>query len=425
MAFDLRRWLARRVYYGWVVVGACLLASMATFGTSYTFSVFFDALLGEFAVGRGPLGFVFGLQTALLFAGGLGAGRAVDRYGGRRVAAVAGAMLVTGLTWAALARSYLELLAAFGMLAGLGMGGLYVVGFATVPQWFERRRGTASGIAAAGTGVGLVTLPGAADRLISSVGWRTALLAVAGAAGLLALLVVLLFADRHADVGADPTVEFADGADPTVEFADGADGVAAPSPELSAATSETIRSGPFLLVFLGWTFIYAPIYVLLSHVVLYAADAGFGRSTGVFAITVLGVTIVLARLGVGALSDRIGRVVTFVASGSLAGLALLALPLAPTATAFLGGVVAFAVGYSGTGSLLSSMLADLFGNEGLNTMFGASSLAFGVAGLAAPPLAGYWFEAAGGYGPAFGSFGVIGLVGAGCILLAARLARGD
>jgi len=414
MGFAPRRWLADRVYYGWVVVGACLLASMAAFGTSYTFSVFFDALLEEFAVGRGPLGFVFGLQTALLFAGGLGAGRAVDRYGGRRVAAVAGAMLVTGLTWAALARSYLELLAAFGVLAGLGMGGLYVVGFATVPQWFERRRGTASGIAAAGTGVGLVTLPGAADRLISSVGWRAALLAVAGVAGLLALLVVLLFADRHADVGADPAVE----------FADGADGVTAPSPEVSAATRGTIRSGPFLLVFLGWTFIYAPIYVLLSHVVLYAADAGFGRSTGVFAITVLGVTIVLARLGVGALSDRIGRVVTFVASGSLVGLSLLALPLAPTATAFLGGVVAFAVGYSGTGSLLSSMLADLFGNEGLNTMFGASSLAFGVAGLAAPPLAGYWFEAAGGYGPAFGAFGVVGLVGAGCIRLAARLTRG-
>ncbi|MEF8842111.1 MAG: MFS transporter [Haloarculaceae archaeon] len=422
MAFDPRRRLASRVYYGWVVVGACLLAAMATFGTSYTFSVFFDAFIAQFDVGRGPLAFAFGLQTALLYLGGVGAGRAIDRYGGRRVAAVAGAMLVTGLAWAALARSYLELLVAFGVLAGLGMGGLYVIGYATVPQWFERRRGTASGIAAAGSGVGLVTFPGAADSLIASVGWRAALLAVAGGAGLLALLVVLLFADRHADVGADPAVEFEDGG--AGGTGTGADGVATPSSERSTETRETIRSGPFLLVFLGWTFIYAPIYVLLSHVVLYATDAGFGRSTGVFAITVLGATIVLARLGVGALSDRIGRVVTFVASGSLVGLALLALPLAPTPTAFLGGVVAFAVGYSGTGSLLSSMLADLFGNEGLNTMFGASSLAFGVAGLAAPPIAGFWFEAAGGYGPAFAAFGLVGVAGAGCVLLAARLRRG-
>ncbi|MEF8791841.1 MAG: MFS transporter [Haloarculaceae archaeon] len=413
MPLDLRRRLAGRVYYGWVVVGACLLAAMATFGTSYTFGVFFDAFIAEFGVGRGPLAFVFGLQTALIYVGSVGAGRAIDRYGGRRVAAVAGLLLSAGLGWAALARSYLELLAAFGVLAGLGMAGLYVVGYATVPQWFERRRGTASGIAAAGSGAGLVTLPGVADSLIASVGWRQALLVVAGAAGLLAVLVVLLFADRHADVGADPAVE----------FADGADGVAEPSPEPADGTRATLLSAPFLLVFLGWMFIYAPIYVLLSHVVLYATDAGFGRSTGVFAITVLGLTIVLARLGVGALSDRVGRVPTFVASGGLVGLALLALPLAPSAPVFLGGVVVFAVGYSGTGSLLSSMLADLFGNEGLNTTFGASSLAFAVSGLAAPPLAGYWFEAAGSYAPAFGAFGAVGVLGAGSVLLAARTTR--
>lgn len=413
MVPDPRRGLADRVYYGWVVVGACLLAATATYGTSYTFSVFYDAFIEQFSVGRGPLAFVFGLQTALIYVGGVGAGRAVDRYGGRRVAAAAGVLLVAGLGWAALARSYLELLAAFGVLAGLGMAGLYVVGYATLPQWFERRRGTASGIAAAGTGVGLVTLPGAADSLIASVGWRTALLAVAGAAGLLALLVVLMFADRHADVGADPAVEFEDDtATP-----------AAPSPGVAGA-SETIRSWPFLLVFLGWTLVYAPVYVLLSHVVLYATDAGFGRRTGVFAITVLGVTLVLARMGVGALSDRVGRVVTFAASGALVGVALLALPLAPTADAFLAGVAVFAVGYGGTGSLLSSTLADLFGNEGLNTVFAATSLAFAVAGLAAPPLAGYWFEAAGSYAPAFAAFGALGIVGAGCVLLAARLARG-
>jgi MFS family permease len=412
MVPTLRRRLADRIYYGWVVVGACLLAAMAVYGTSYTFSVFYDSLVEQFGVGRGPLAFVFGLQTALIYVGGVAAGRATDRHGGRRVAAVSGTVLVVGLGWAALARSYLELHVAFGVLGGLGMAGLYVVGYATVPRWFERRRGTASTIAAAGTGVGLVTLPGIADRLIAAVGWRSALLAVAGGAGLLALVVVLLFADRHADVGADPVVEFEGGVES-----------AAPSPGITDGTRGTLRSVPFLLVFVGWTFAYAPIYVLVSHVVPYATDAGFGRSTGVFAITVLGITIVLARLGVGALADRIGRVTTFVASAGLIGAALLALPLAPTAGTFLAGVVLFAVGYSGTGGLLSPVLADLFGNEGLSTVFGAASLAFAVTGLLAPPLAGFWFEAAGSYAPAFHAFGALGIAGAGCVMLAARLPR--
>lgn len=43
----LRRALARRIYYGWVIVVACLLASMVVFGTSYAFGVFFDSLLEE------------------------------------------------------------------------------------------------------------------------------------------------------------------------------------------------------------------------------------------------------------------------------------------------------------------------------------------------------------------------------------------
>ena len=210
MVQDFRVALADRVYYGWVVAIACFVASVAVFGTTYAFGVFYDAFIAEFGASRSVLAFVFGLQTAVLYAAAVGAGRVIERWGQRRAAAASGATLVAGLVWTAFARFYVELLLAFGVVAAVGMSGLYIVGYATLPAWFKRRRGAATGLASAGLGVGLVVIPPGADYAVSAFGWRSAMLLVAAAVGLMSIVVVSLFADDPADVGADLGVEFPD-----------------------------------------------------------------------------------------------------------------------------------------------------------------------------------------------------------------------
>lgn len=91
-----------------------------------------------------------------------------------------------------------------------------------------------------------------------------------------------------------------------------------------------------------------------------------------------------------------------------------------TAPTFLAVVVVFGVGYGGCGGLIGALTADLFGNRSLNTLFALLSVAFAVAGLAAPPLAGLWFEIAGSYDLAFVAAGALGVVGAGCVAVATR-----
>ncbi|WP_058365447.1 MFS transporter [Haloparvum sedimenti] len=414
MALDPRRRLADRVYYGWVVVVACFLASMATFGSTYAFGVFYDSLLETFDASRTALAAAFGLQTALIYVAGVGAGRVVETQGGRRVAAGSGALLAGGLAWTAVARSYAELLVAFGVVAATGMAGLYVVGYATVPRWFGRRRGTAVGVASAGLGVGLVAVPAAADRLIAAVGWRPAMAALAATVGVVAALVALLFADDPADVGAE--------AGERAEFSStGAGGDLSPS-GVAPDAGATLRSPAFLLVIAGWTLTFAPLYVVLSHVVLHASDAGLGRAAGVAAITTLGIATTVTRFGIGALSDRVGRTRTFVLCAVLMGVATAGFAVAPGRSAFLAVAVAFGVAYGGCGGLLGAQIADLFGEGALNTLFPVASLSFGVAGLAAPPAAGAAFEALGSYEPVLLAGGAAGLAGAGCVALAGRLA---
>lgn len=408
---DPRSLLARNVYYGWIVTIACFLTSVVVFGTTYTFSVFYDALIVEFGMSRSSLAFVFGLQTALIYVSGIGVGRLIERHGQRRVTAASSAILVGGLTWAAFARSYFELLAAFGIVTAFGLSGLYIVSYATLPSWFERRLGTAGGVASSGLGVGLVVIPFGADAVISTLGWRTAMLGMAGGMALLAVTAVLLLADDHSDVDADASVEFGESG-PT-----GTDD----RRDTTADVREIVTAPPFALVFLGWTLIFTPLYAVLSHIVLHATEIGIGRSTGVYAITVIGVTTGISRVGIGSLSDRLGRPRTFVGSGILLGGATVGLSVAPTAGYFLVGAAAFGIGYGGCGGLIGAITADVFGKRSLNTLFAVLSLSFAVSGLLAPPLAGLWFESSGSYRLAFIIAGTVGVVGSGCTMLGVKM----
>lgn len=408
-----RRVLADRVYYGWIIALACFLASVAVFGTTYAFGVFYDVFLGAFDASGPLVALVFGVQTALLYVSGISVGRFVGRYGRRRVAAASGVFLVAGLVWTARAQSYLELLVAFGVVAAVGMGGLYIVSYATLPAWFDRRRGTASALASAGLGVGLVVIPPGIEAAIGGFGWRTAVLALAGFVAALVAVVVVLFADDPAAVGADTSHEFG--------TPDG-DGSGAEPGELDGPNvRDIVTSGPFLLVFAGWTLAFVPVYAVFGHVVRHATATGVGRSVGVAAVAAIGVATTLGRISIGPLSDWLGRPRTFAASALLLSGATAWLGVASGSEQFLAAVALFGVGYAGCGGLIGAVTADLFGERALDTLFGVLSVSFAVSGLFAPPLAGLWFEAVGSYRVAFVAIGLVGAAGAGCVALGARV----
>lgn len=405
--FDLRRTLARRVYYGWVVVVACLLASVVVFGTTYAFAVFYDSFVETFESSATLLAVVFGVQTALIYVSGVGVSRLVERYGARRVAALSATLLVAGVAWTAIAQSYLELLVAFGVVAAVGMAGLYNVSYATLPRWFDRRRGTATALASTGLGIGLVVVPPGTNAVIAAHGWRTAMLALAGFIAVLSVVLVLLFADDPGAVDADTTGEFDD--DSTSEMAERAD------------VPAIVLSRRFLVVLAGWTMIFAPMYVVLGHVVRHATTAGIGRSAGVLSIAVIGLTTTAGRISIGPISDRLGRPRTFVICGGLLGGATAALAVAPSPPLFLAVVAAFGIGYAGCGGLIGAVTADLFGNRSLNMLFAVLSTSFAFAGLPAPPLASLWYEFTGSYQLAFAAFGILGICGAGLVTLGIRM----
>ncbi|WP_339104267.1 MFS transporter [Haloterrigena salinisoli] len=400
------------VYRGWYVVAGGFVGAFVVFGLSYAFGVFLEPIQRDLGLSRSGVSVIFSLQTVVIYVAAALLGVLADRFGVRRLLSAGAVVLAIGGVWTSRANGYAGLLVAYGVCTAIGLGAIYVVSYATVPRWFDRRRGLATGIATAGLGIGMVATAPAASALVAAIGWRVAILALVLAAAAAVAAVAPLFADDPASSDAPVDVER--------EFPDGVANREPPDwatyrRELSAVA----LSRPFLLLFAGWVLTYATLYVVLVHVVAYASDAGLGDGTGAIAIAVVGATTAIARIGIGGLADRLGRVRTFVACSAVMGLSTLGLPFAGSAVGLYAVAVVFGVAYGGNGALLSPLTVDLFGSANPNAIFGLVSLSFAVSGLLAPWIAGLAYDLAGTYTPAFVGAGLAGLVGSALIAAAA------
>src|SRR5438270_1907188 len=198
-----------RIFYGWFVVAAAFAVTFVGFGSAYTFSAFVESLQRDFGASRGSVSLVFSLAGFLYFGLGIVSGPLADRFGSRPLAV--GGMVLTGLGLAAasVAHSLLQVYAAYGLGVGLGMGCAYVPAIGAVQRWFVKRRGFASGLAVSGIGVGTLVMPPLATLFITTLGWRTAYLALGALALVIGVGMALLIENDPRDRGLSPDGESA------------------------------------------------------------------------------------------------------------------------------------------------------------------------------------------------------------------------
>src|SRR6266487_5749865 len=147
------------IFRGWFVVAAAFAVTFVGFGSAYTFSAFLESLQKEFGASRGSVSLVFSLAGFLYFGLGVLSGPLADRFGSRPLAVIGMILTGLGLAAAGMARSLIEVYAAYGLGVGLGLGCAYVPAVGAVQRWFVKRRGLASGLAVAGIGVGTLAMP--------------------------------------------------------------------------------------------------------------------------------------------------------------------------------------------------------------------------------------------------------------------------
>ncbi len=282
----------------WVRLGLLLLVSSIGGVGMWSVVVTLPAVQAEFGVARAGAALPYTLTMLGFAAGGVVMGRATDRFGIARVAAVAGVMLAAGYALASRTHDLLTYALVHGVLIGmLGSGALFGPVMADASLWFRRRRGLAVAIAAAGNYVAGAVWPPIVAAATQSVGWRATELGIAA--------VMLLTIPPIAWLLRAPS--------PVQQGAVGASaGFATSQARLGLAPGVLVT----LLVVAGLGCCVA-MSMPQVHIVAYCGDLGYGPTRGAEMLSLMLGLGIISRIGSGWVADRIGGLPTLLAGSVL------------------------------------------------------------------------------------------------------------
>ena len=192
-------------FYGWVIVAVTFVTMAIGVNARTAFSLFFPPIIDEFGWERGVTAGAFSFGFLVSGAVSPLIGRLMDRAGPRAVMELGVALMAGGMLLAPLTSQPWHLYLTIGVMVGAGSVCLGYSGQSLfLPNWFNRRRGLAIGLAFAGVGIGSMTLLPWVQHMIEQTGWRTACTAM----GILILVVLapinLLLHKRPEDIGLQP-----------------------------------------------------------------------------------------------------------------------------------------------------------------------------------------------------------------------------
>lgn len=393
------------LFRGWLVVAGAFTVMMVGYGAAYSYAAFAADLATSFGASRSAISLVYGLCGFTAFTVSAVSGLLADRIG-PRLPAIAGMVLVgLGLVSAAAAQTLTQLYLCYGLLIGLGVGLAYVPAIAAVQRWFVAWRGLASGIAAAGIGVGTALVPLAA-RILAPIGdWHEAF----AICGVLAMAVgvagAMLLSPSPERAGLRP---------------DGAQEWRIAPPVEGAATRTVIRGAPFRLLWLGTMLVSVPVSLPFAHLAHSAMGLGMAAADALSLLTVLGLASIAGRCVLGVVADEIGRGITFL--GCCAGVALATLfwALSSGFVALTAFAILFGATYGGFVALLPAYAVDCFGRRSAAGVIGVLYTGRGVALLGAAPAIALLADVTGGYGWPLALSAALGALGT-LLIAAARI----
>ncbi|XP_060802973.1 monocarboxylate transporter 14-like [Amyelois transitella] len=166
--------------WGWVVVAASFLIATVADGLAFSYGLMHDKFVDHFGQSEAKTSVIGSLFISVPLIAGPIMSALVDRYGCRNMTILGGVASTIGFVAASLSNSVEVLYVTYGLMAGIGMGLLYVTAVVSIAYWFEKRRNLAVGLGSCGVGFGTFVYSPLTTYLLEEYGWRGALLLLAG-----------------------------------------------------------------------------------------------------------------------------------------------------------------------------------------------------------------------------------------------------
>jgi MFS family permease len=415
----------RRHFPGWRMVWALSLTETVAYGVLfYSFAVFLVPMRAELGASTAQLSGALTLALGLTGLAAVGVGRWLDRHGPRWL--MAGGSLLGAVSVVAWSQAH-DLVQLYLAFIGVGLAGaavLYEPAYALINTWFRRDRHAALLTLTVVAGFASTIFLPTSQLLIEEVGWRTALLVLAGLLAACAFPQALLLRRAPADLGLAP-----DGR-PEPQ---GAPENGAPSGAVVLAAEGDVHRfrGPAAAwrhPAVRWLTLAAALEMLAItavavHLVAFLLESGAPPGLAAAAAGALGALSVFGRVVLTTLGSRvgIGRLTAVMTAGQAVGVALLfALPQ-PVGTVLF--VLLFGAGFGVIHIARPALLGSYVPPEVFASVSGQQAMASQAGRVVAPVAAGTLVSTL-GYGAAFAGVAACTLATAGLLLAAERAERG-
>jgi MFS transporter, OFA family, oxalate/formate antiporter len=384
---QIRRWP--------IVVGGFLLNM--SLGTFYAVSAFLLPIEKEFGWSRAQTSLATTLGFVMISIWFVVGGYLQDRKGPRLVAAIGTVLFSLGFLLASEIHSLTMFYLAIGLCVGAGNGFAYVVPMAVGSKWFPDKRGLIVGLMVGGYGAGSGVFGPLASKAIEIIGWRDTFRAFSAIFFFMMFLATCLV--KNPPEGYKPA-----GWSPRSN-----NRVSAPAADVR--TSRMISMPKFWALWVAYCLGTTAGVMVISELVPFVRASGHGPAVAAFAIVIGAVGNTAGRILSGWVSDHIGRLKTLciVLLISAVAMPLLFLSRQHAVALYLAlGVVYYC--YGTQLSVYASTSADFYGTRYLGLNYGILILAWGIAGIIGPVIAGYIYVARGEYRWAFFIAGAVSLV---------------
>jgi sugar phosphate permease len=411
------RFVRGRFFYGWLIVGGCLVMQFVTVGVGYYGqSIFLKPLRDEHGWSASIVSSASGMYFIVSGLSAFAVGPFLDRVGPRRFM-LTGALL-TGVAAVALGHidrpwqlfaCYAVMAVAFGIGAGVAVSSL-------LTKWFIDNRARAVSIASTGVSLGGAVLVPVGSALIGRGG-------LALAAPVLGIAVVVVAVPILLAV-VSPTPQ-ALGLHP--------DGRDAEQAGLRARTTaagqyqhwtrtQAARTVPFWALVVGFALaLAAQTGVLIHQLAFLQGETRLGsRSAAALAVTVTTIGSIVARLIVGSFADRAPKVPLTVGFMVLQGLCITVYSFAHATPLLYGAALVFGTTVGNVYMLQSLVTGERFGLVSFGAIYGVISLSGSVGSGIGLLFTGWAVDRFDGYDVPFRVLAVVNLLAAACVAMAAR-----
>jgi len=388
------------------VAGISVTLLSLSFGSLWINAVGLKAIAADLGGSRSAPSLANSLAWFGSSVGGLAMGRLAERYGIRWTVLFGGVSVCIGLFISTLGEPW-QLYVGHGIFMGLlGNSGLNAPLYVYVSRWFDRRRGSALALISSGSYLAGTVWPPIFERAIALFGWQATMIGYGLFAIALIVPLALLFLHEPPEL-------------PAVTA--GTDG-ATVTPRVFGWPPNVVFAMLAIAAFLCCVTMSMP----QAHLVAFCSDLGITPTHGAAMLSVLLGVGFLSRQGWGAISDRIGGLLTLLISSVLQAAGMAGFLLTQDEAGLFAVAGAFGIGFSALIPAYVLAIREYFPAREASWRVPALLLLSGSGMATGTWLAGIIYDHYGYYAPAFAAgvgFNLLNLAAIGTLVLRRRFAH--